>query len=1510
MTAYGDVKRATLICDSGAAVSVVHTKLLEGVKHTVRCIPGRKFVTANGEPIGKKLFATFEMVVVGIGKRVKLQDVLIMDSEEADQNHILMGGADLVKAGILLDFSRGLIKFENGVKKVAPMSRTSMVNVLQVKESAYNIPNPARDKAIVAWIERNGVAGSKAAPKDSKGRRFEYAVAGNKDRKNEHADPHYNKPDRYNMGRVGHASHRDAAGKRDKVAELAHERILGAKYKGEAPEGDAESFQHSMKAVRNMSQQASKILIAKEIDARATYKRDMDKELQKMRDEYTIEDVEFDVNFLRKQPQAKPKLREIMERNKVAFQNTVGCAPKRYEILAKIEGKGSMHRQDLTVRTPREIEIIAKQLDEDFRDGVLVFPDEHGIVVENLLQMMLVEKKTDDGQIQAFSNARLVVACNQRVNKISRVPAFDTDNLAEVSHKAALASVHPWKCKFDIKKAFPNIPMHKSMWGHFGVTHPYHGIMVYTRCCMGWVGSMGLVRNAFLQIFAKFRNNMFRYMDDGFLFAESEGEFYEVFEEFLRCIVYNNLRIKGSKLKMFLEEMNFLGAMIKNGVIFPSPHQKLKALESTPETVKTVTELRSFLGLCNFLAKFMHRSTDVFAVLRKWLGKDGKTAIPWDENDGLLRKEFGKVHRALVELTQLRPFDRYKQAYIFIDTSGKGSGAILAQKDQLGNYYVVEFYSRKRLDAERKTFASSCILELSGLVGACNYWRHYLESALLPVIVFTDSASLASIAKRFAESLVPSTVTTINKFFRDLLGLRLQVHHMAGTSVEIGAVDIISRTENEECDLNACSVCQMAYIPPTSITMFVKAIHELCVGLKAKWKFHKDTESTQIVMDEERGFVSFVGANDAFETVHAVVQKAKGIHKNVTCESLSNGSSDHLAVKQRADTVLKKAIRLIESKEMPPPKTQKFGMRLMTIVNSKKAYIKKGILMYDKWMPKLAQRLPVVFIPEPAAGLAMSAVHNQFGCKSPTQFLNMFERHFELVNAKSFVDSFLRQCRGCILLRQENTRKPLTMKAVKPPEKAGEVIYIDEIQRQGRNGPVRLLFATDGLTRFGVVEPYEGSLTSELFIKFVASVKNVLCSLMSETSTVICRTDGASAHTSKHTKACLAKLGVELDIRESSTCSKNLIPAQDVRIKALQKFLVVAYNNKDWTSQHAAYWALRMYNQSISNVGFAPAELFHRRKLGSQADIGISDEWLKDKVDQIRKQKREAADEQNSRLKKKKRLEVVPYQDVFLNSGEMLKDLDPNRQLLKERDCVKLHKAFDKSDLNRLWTVISIDWKAKKFVGLKENMGTRGKPRKWSLEAIDQIVTNVSPILAVLTEQQKRRRKMAKGISELWGIDNQYSVYPAERENEAHSMVMVDDSGILSPEDWNKSFDESIRFEMGEDKSEQIVYPVASTPLQGDYVPETPYSEYCDIELSVDSSAEVTLNSTGDTIFETCSSNLNDSDLNDLNDTLVEEQGVADNDIVTCNNYTNPIRKSTRQSVEPDRLGIQKVLQK
>ena len=100
--------------------------------------------------------------------------------------------------------------------------------------------------------------------------------------------------------------------------------------------GVIQSFEGSNIAMKNQVQKKSGEMIGKEIDARSKYKRRMDKELEIMRNEFTIGDVEFDQNFLRKHPEARGKLIKVMERHKLAFQNTVGCAPKRYEIFAKI----------------------------------------------------------------------------------------------------------------------------------------------------------------------------------------------------------------------------------------------------------------------------------------------------------------------------------------------------------------------------------------------------------------------------------------------------------------------------------------------------------------------------------------------------------------------------------------------------------------------------------------------------------------------------------------------------------------------------------------------------------------------------------------------------------------------------------------------------------------------------------------------------------------------------------------------------------------------------------------------------------------------------------------------------------------------------------------------------------------------------------------------------------------------------------------------------------------------
>ena len=418
--------------------------------------------------------------------------------------------------------------------------------------------------------------------------------------------------------------------------------------------------------------------------------------------------------------------------------------------------------------------------------------------------------------------------------------------------------------------------------------------------------------------------------------------------------------------------------------------------------------------------------------------------------------------------------------------------------------------------------------------------------------------------------------------------------------------------------------------------------------------------------------------------------------------------------------------------------------------------------MYIKFVPKLGTHTQIVLIPKSAANIACKAVHNEFGCKSPTQFYNMFERYFEMENARSFIETFLRQCATCLLLRRENAKAPLVLKETTPPQFIGEVIFCDEITRQGRNGDaIKLLVLTDALSRFAFVSRYKDSLTSEKFIKMMSQSILVLSPLRckSGTSTIIIRTDGATAHTSAETHKALEKMGVSLEVHQSTTCSKNLIPAQDARIKAIQRFLTVALNNADWSSDEAIFEATKMYNQSLTNLGFAAAELFTRRRLGGQSEIGISDAEIRERLINTRKLNRETADRRNEAKKKAQRLTFVPY-DTF-KAGQIHKDI----LTLKVGDQIKLHKKHDKTDLNRLWTIRTLNWPENTFSAKKTNMGgNRGKLRTFNMDAIDQLKTDyqTTGYICFLSEQQRRKRKFIKLFRPFdKTIDQEFDVIPS-----------------------------------------------------------------------------------------------------------------------------------------------------
>jgi hypothetical protein len=145
--------KANMILDSGASVSVVHSSLLEGVKKSTRRIKRRKFVSANGENIGSGMFATFECVVGGKERKIKVVDALIIKTKESEMKQILLGSQDLKKAGIVLDFHQGLIRFEAGVSKVIPMDKRPVEKVRRITEDTSSVKNSKPTDLCMKWLE-------------------------------------------------------------------------------------------------------------------------------------------------------------------------------------------------------------------------------------------------------------------------------------------------------------------------------------------------------------------------------------------------------------------------------------------------------------------------------------------------------------------------------------------------------------------------------------------------------------------------------------------------------------------------------------------------------------------------------------------------------------------------------------------------------------------------------------------------------------------------------------------------------------------------------------------------------------------------------------------------------------------------------------------------------------------------------------------------------------------------------------------------------------------------------------------------------------------------------------------------------------------------------------------------------------------------------------------------------------------------------------------------------------
>ncbi|GET61173.1 enzymatic polyprotein, putative [Rhizophagus irregularis DAOM 181602=DAOM 197198] len=178
-------------------------------------------------------------------------------------------------------------------------------------------------------------------------------------------------------------------------------------------------------------------------------------------------------------------------------------------------------------------------------------------------------------------------------------------------------------------------------------------------------------------------------------------------------------------------EIEFLGHVVGKNGLKPSPGKVEKIQKLTaPINIKGV---RSILGLCTYYRKFIKDFSKIVKPITSLLRKDEK--FEW----GIKQHEALEIlKRKLTEEPVLRQPDWLRKFILITDASGVGLGAVLAQKDDKGQEYVIEYASKSLNRTEQRWPITE--QECYAIVWGIQHFHKYLINRKFEVV--TDHAAL------------------------------------------------------------------------------------------------------------------------------------------------------------------------------------------------------------------------------------------------------------------------------------------------------------------------------------------------------------------------------------------------------------------------------------------------------------------------------------------------------------------------------------------------------------------------------------------------------------------------------------------------------------------------------------------------------------------------------------------------------------------------------------------------
>uniref|UniRef100_A0A4W5K3E9 ribonuclease H n=1 Tax=Hucho hucho TaxID=62062 RepID=A0A4W5K3E9_9TELE len=236
------------------------------------------------------------------------------------------------------------------------------------------------------------------------------------------------------------------------------------------------------------------------------------------------------------------------------------------------------------------------------------------------------------------------------------------------------------------------------------------------------------------------------YIDDILIYSAARTEHVSLVRRVLGRLLEHDLYVKAEKCLFFQQSVSFLGYRIStSGVEMES--DRISAVRNWP-TPTTVKEAQWFLGFANYYRRFIRGFGQVAAPITSLL-KGGAVSLQWSAEADMA---FGHLRALFTSAPVLAHPDPSLAFIVEVDASKAGIGAVRSQRSGTPpKLCPCAFFSNKLSPAERNYDVGD--RELLAVVKALKVWRHWLEGAKHPFLIWTDHRNLEYI--RAARRLNP-----------------------------------------------------------------------------------------------------------------------------------------------------------------------------------------------------------------------------------------------------------------------------------------------------------------------------------------------------------------------------------------------------------------------------------------------------------------------------------------------------------------------------------------------------------------------------------------------------------------------------------------------------------------------------------------------------------------------------------------------------------------------------------